>query len=71
MLFRLTLVILDKEKRTPKDLDICGKTWKQWKEGMIPIEIHEEWKKRGSFEKYGIAIICGRCWRKTNKILLL
>ena len=58
----------DKDKRKPKDLEICGGTWTQWKNEAIPIEIHEEWKKRGSFEKYGLAIICGRCWRQPYEI---
>ena len=57
----------DKTKRKPKDLDICGNAWKQWKDCAIPREIHEQWKKRGSFEKWGIAVICGRCWRFPGK----
>ena len=32
-----------------------------WGQEPIPQEIHEEWKKKGMFEK-GMAVICGRAW---------
>lgn len=50
----------DSEKRRkPLGLELCGHTWKQWKTEPIPIELHNQWKELGYFEK-GIAIICGK-----------
>ncbi|MDN5866822.1 MAG: bifunctional DNA primase/polymerase [Candidatus Nitrosocosmicus sp.] len=36
--------------------------WKEWQTKTIPIEMFEQWKKEGLFDK-GFGIITGRIWR--------
>lgn len=40
--------------------------WTEWQSTPIPNEIHEQWKREGSF-KNGMAIICGKVWHNSIK----
>lgn len=40
--------------------------WRKWQVQPVPIEIYQDWKNKGSFDK-GIAIICGKIWRGEYK----
>ena len=45
---------------------ITFENWSKWQDQPIPVEIHESYKKNGSY-KNGIAIIPGKIWNGPNK----
>jgi putative DNA primase/helicase len=41
-------------------------TWTEWQNTPIPDEIHEQWKRDGTFRN-GMAIVCGKVWHNSLK----
>lgn len=41
-------------------------TWTEWQDKPIPVELHEQWKRDGTFRN-GIAVVCGKVWHNSIK----
>jgi len=41
-------------------------SWAEWQNTPIPKEIHDQWKRDGTF-KNGMAVVCGKVWHNTLK----